>query len=76
MKTSFQKQTYGQALLAQAPVCNALANSYTHDPVKARQLTIEVITWVWHGHDAADTPSSIKVQLFAEMHRLIPLRLI
>ena len=79
MKPSKHVQALEQALLSHVEMCYSVALALTRNPVDARDLTRETLTWAWHVRNGAQSQLGVKMMLlnalrerFLKDHRRVP----
>ncbi len=73
MKHVMRAETFGQLLLAQVEMCYSAAVVLTRDPNKARKLTREAVTQIWHLRNGADDSVGLRQNLMAALRDLYKL---
>ncbi len=56
-------ENFEQVLLSYTEMCYSVALALTRNPVHARDLTRNVLTWAWHGCDRRADTRTIKAKL-------------
>ncbi len=67
MKQAEQADAFEQILLSHTEMCFSVALALTRNPVRARNLTRNVLTWAWHLRGRADSDKDIKKKLLTTL---------
>lgn len=67
MKQAEQADAFEQVLLSHTEMCYSVAFALTRNPVRARNLTRNVLTWAWHLRRSADSGKDIKKKLLTAL---------
>ncbi len=63
------QEAFEHVLLSHTEMCYSVALAMTRDPVRAQNLTRNVLTWAWHLRASADREKHIKIKLLIALRK-------